>query len=352
MKIISVGDIMPGGVLSINNSEFATNEVRDFLSSGDLRVGNFECAIEVPNPGGKKYEAEGNTIGIDVVSLANNHLFDLGPEGAYKAIAVLDRLGISHCGAGHNLEEARKPVVVEKEGKTYAFLAFTDTRLKYMYEATETEPGVNPLREDYVVKEIKAAKRLYDFIIVIPHWGKENTYFPTLEVEKMSKKMINAGACLVLGGHTHRIQPVVNFKQASIVFSMGNFLFANRIINNPRFTWYPESIIDVESLPQTIGCPVVDKPTIKLWRAKGYIGMIVQSVITNKGVQSRYLLTYTNSDNCVGLLRKGIYNERFRLYFLGLSIRLGVYDSVFQLSEKYKDKMKKLLFLLKEVGIQ
>ena len=200
MKIVSVGDIMPGGVLPVKNNEYATNEVRDYLFSGDLRVANFECAIEVSNPDGKKYEAGGNTIfirekdanrvkdlGIDIVSFANNHLFDLGSEGAYKAIAHLDRLGIRHCVAGHNIEEARKPVVVEKDGKTYAFLSFTDTCLKYMYEAMETEHGVNPLREDYVIKEIMAAKRKYDFIIVIPHWDKENTYFPTLEVEMLSK---------------------------------------------------------------------------------------------------------------------------------------------------------------------
>ena len=62
MKIIAVGDIMPGGVLSVTNTEFATEEVRRILAKGDLRVGNFECAVEVSNPKGKKYEAGGNTI--------------------------------------------------------------------------------------------------------------------------------------------------------------------------------------------------------------------------------------------------------------------------------------------------
>ena len=54
MKIIAVGDIMPGGVLSVTNTEFATEEVRRILAKGDLRVGNFECAVEVSNPKGKK----------------------------------------------------------------------------------------------------------------------------------------------------------------------------------------------------------------------------------------------------------------------------------------------------------
>lgn len=353
MKIIAVGDIMPGGVLSLTNNEYASLEIRERLSKGDLRVGNFECAIEVPNPTGKKVIGKGNTIfvrekdvarvkelGIDIVSIANNHLFDLGPEGAFKAIEVLDRLGIKHCGAGHNLDEARTPVVIVKEGHSYAFFAFSDTRLQYMYEATDTEPGVNPLREDYVIDEIKAASKLYDYVIVMPHWGKENTYFPTLEVELLAKKMIKAGACLVLGGHTHRIQPVLNIRHKSIVYSMGNFLFANRIINTPRYAWYPDSMIDVNSLPQTLGCPLVERPTIKLWRPWGYIGMIVDSEIFANKVHSRYILTYTNMENCVGVLKKGVNKERFILTLLAVAIQLGIYDDVYHLAFYYK-KIKK-----------
>lgn len=347
---------MPGGVLSVTNTEYATDEVRKILASGDLRVGNFECAVEVPTPGGKKFEAGGNTIfcrekdvrrvkdlGLDVVSLANNHLFDLGPEGAFKAISVLDGLGIKHCGAGRNLAEAQKPVVITREGKTYAFLAFADTRLRYMYEATDTEPGVNPLHEEYALSEISKASRIYDYVITIPHWGKENTYYPTLEVESLAKKMLKAGACLVLGGHTHRIQPVLNVHHKSIVYSMGNFLFSNRIINAPRFTWYPETKIDINSLPQVVGCPVVEIPTIKLWRPMGYVGMIVKSVISKNRVKSKYLLTYTDMDNCVGLKKKGVLMEKIKLWLLGFSIRLNVYDFLFKAAEYYNYKKKSIL---------
>ena len=64
IRIVSVGDIMPGGILSMTDSQFVTKDIKDLLSKGDLRIGNFECAIEVPNPSGKKYEAGGNTIFI------------------------------------------------------------------------------------------------------------------------------------------------------------------------------------------------------------------------------------------------------------------------------------------------
>ena len=349
LKIVAVGDIMPGGLLSITNTEFATAEVRGFLASGDLRVGNFECAIEVENPGGKKYKAGGNTIfcrekdaervkdlGIDIVSIANNHLFDLGPEGAFKAIEVLDELGIKHCGAGRNLVEAQKPVVVNWEGKTFAFLAFADTRLDFMYEASEATPGVNPLHEEYVLSQISNAYCQFDYVIVIPHWGKENTYFPTFEVELLSKKMIEAGACLVLGGHPHRIQPVVNYyHRKSVVYSMGNFLFSNRIINVPRYTWYPKEPIDISTLPRTIGCPLVDTPTIKLWRPLAYIGMMVKCKIEGNRIRTRLKLTYTNMDNCVEILKKGKLRQHFILKLLGITIKLGMYKATCSFCDSY-----------------
>ncbi len=337
LKIIAVGDIMPGGVLSITNKEYATQSVRDYLSEGDIRVGTFECAIEVPNPRGKKYDDGGNTIfikekdacrvkdlGIDIVSIANNHLFDLGPEGAFKTMDVLDRLGIKHCGAGRNLAEAQKPVVIERDGETYAFLAFGDTRSIYMYEATETEPGVNPLHEEYVIREIRRVSQEYDYVIAIPHWGIENTYFPPLEVERLGKEMLKAGACLVLGGHSHRIQPVLNINHKSIVYSMGNFLFSNRIMNKPRYTWYPDKEIDIWSLPQTMELPVVEEPTLKLTRPLACIGMVVKCTI-NKGAKTCYKLTYTDRHNQVDLMRKGRTRQRIIIQLIGISIKMGIY---------------------------
>ena len=355
LRIISVGDIMPGGLLSITESTFVTPDILTLLDGGDLRIGNFECAVEIPNPSGKKYEAGGNTIfikekdafrvkdlKIDIVSIANNHVFDLGPEGAYKAIEVLDGLGIKHCGAGRNLAEAQEPVVIKHNEETYAFSAFSDTRLKYMYEATESQPGVNPLHEEYVISEIKKNKKKYDHVIAIPHWGVESTYFPTLEVERLAKKMIKAGACLILGSHTHKIQPIVNLRGGSIIFSLGNFLFANRIINRPRYTYYPEELMDIDSLPRVVGCPEVSCPTIKLWKPLSYIGMIAASSIEGEVVNSRYVLTHTDMNNCVDLLRRGVNKQRLILSCLSIIIKCGLYGLVVYMGKGF-NRVKRFL---------
>lgn len=365
MKIVAVGDIMPGGLLSIlETSNVVSDEVRRFLESGDIRVGNFECAIGISHPEGKKYSAGGNTIfikeedafrmndlGIDLVSIANNHLFDLGPQGAIKAIEVLDTMGIKHCGAGRNLDEARAPVVIERNGETYAFIAFSDTSLDYMYEATENSPGVNPLKESHLINEIKEKSKVYDYVIVIPHWGIEYMLFPSSEVVRLSKMMIKAGASLVLGGHSHRVQPVVNFHHHSIVYSMGNFLFPDRIINTPRFTWYPEESLDISTLPFVKGnCPVVKEPTIKYWHPCAYIGMMVHCLIDGNSIKANYVLTVFE-DNCVKILKDGLLKKRAVLSLVGYATRSYFYNSLYKLYLfRIKKKRKKKRVGQKNLG--
>ena len=361
MKIIAVGDIMPGGLLSLSNtpfvSDYVSDEVRLFLESGDIRVGNFECAIEIPNPDGKKYSAGGNTIfvkekdvyrvkelGINVVSVANNHIFDLGPQGAQKTIEFLDKFGIQHCGAGRNLKEASAPVVIEKYGKSYAFIAFSDTSLQFMYEATEFTPGVNPLNEIHVINEIKKNSKKYDYVIVLPHWGVEYMQFPSSQVVRLSKLMIKAGASLVLGGHSHRVQPVVNLRGKSVAYSMGNFLFPDRIINSPRFTWYPIDSININSLPFVIGnCPVVKEPTIKYWRPCAYCGIMVCCMIDSGFVKTTYKLTYFEK-NRVTVLKKGLLKKTIVLTLIGLATRSYFYSTIYKLyliNMKFKRILKR-----------
>ena len=150
------------------------------------------------------------------------------------------------------------------------------------------------------------------------------------DLEKFSKmdlanKMVRAGASLVLGGHTHKIQPVLNSHRSSIVYSMGNFLFSNRIINTPKYTYYPDTPLDLERLPTVIGCPEVQLPTIKLWKPISYVGMIVFSSVGHNKAFSEYKLTHMDMNNCVDVLRSGVYKQRFILSSLGFIIKTGLY---------------------------
>lgn len=309
MKIIAVGDIMPGGILSGVNNNYVSQDVLDILCSGDIRVGTLETAIgDKPTFYDEKMNRKADVIyakdcdlkklkdlNIDIVSLANNHFFDLGPNGANHTIMLLDKLGIKHIGAGRNIEEAQKPVIEMINGHSVAFLAFCDWReetVGWCPFASDNNPGVNPMYDNYVVEEIKKYKKLYDYVVVMPHWGIEHSFYPTRHVYDTARLMRRAGADLILGGHTHRVQPVVNYGSSSVAYSMGNFLFPDRLLNFPRSTWYPEDEIDYSSLPETFGYPrYVYEPTYKHWIRLGKIGMIVSSVIKPECVKSDYVIT-------------------------------------------------------------
>lgn len=324
IRIVGVGDIMPGGLLTDNNQPCVNDEVLDLLLQGDIRCGTLECAFgneptyDEAKIAKKDNDIYGNVIyakdadirrlkelHIDIVSLANNHFFDLGEQGARHTIELLDKENVLHCGAGRNLEEAGAPVVLDIKGKKVAFLGFCDMEYKHVYMctyATESSPGINPMKEGYVEEEIKKNAQLYDYVVVLAHWGTENTFNPNVSTDKMARKMLKAGACLVLGSHPHRVQPIVNTKRGSIVYSMGNFLFPERLIAPPKVTYYSDVPIDYSTLPVTDKYPIVDCVTLKTLPFLARVGQIVKSHIDKDCVVSEYRFSYLNKDNCLTLL--------------------------------------------------
>ena len=317
IKIVAVGDMMPGGILAGVNEGYVSQKVLGLLQDADIRVGTLETAIgNEPNFNEEKMKRLGDVIyakdedlnklkqlSFDIVSLANNHFFDLGLDGARHTIQLLDELGVQHIGAGNNIQEASAPIVKVVHNKKVAFLAFCDKeRMGWCPWATETEPGVNPMNDDYVVSEIKKYKKQNDYVVVMPHWGREHTWVTTSRVYKMAKKMREAGADLIIGSHPHRVQPVVNYKKACVAYSMGNFLFPDRLIVKPRSTFYPEGPIDYAALPVTDAYPCVECVTYKKWKPLARVGMIVRSELEGDKVSSSYKLTVEKEDGVVSLL--------------------------------------------------
>ena len=320
IKIAAVGDIMPGGILAGVNDGYISQEVLEVLQGADIRVGTLETAIgNEPNFNEEKMKRKGDVIyakdedlnklkqlDFDIVSLANNHYFDLGLDGARHTIQLLDELGIQHIGAGNNIKEASTPVIKVIHDKKVAFLAFCDKEYTgWCPWATETEPGINPMYDDYVVSEIRKYKKQYDYVVVMSHWGKEHTWITTNRVYRLTKKMIKAGADLILGSHPHRVQPVVNYNKASVAYSMGNFMFPDRLLVKPRSTYYPEKPIDLSSLPVTDKYPYVECVTYKKWKPLGRVGMIVMSELGGKSPSSSYKLTRESEDGTISF-----YNDK------------------------------------------
>ena len=354
ITIIGVGDIMPGGLLSDSTRSCANKEVLDLLLKADIRCGTFECAFgNEPTYDEEKVSDRGNVIyakdadvrrlkelRMDVVSLANNHFFDLGEKGAAHTIELLDKEGIMHCGAGKNLKEAGAPVVMEIKGKKVAFLAFCDTDYNHVFKctyATESSPGINPMQKDYVVEEIKKYAKQYDHVVVLAHWGSEHTFCPNTSTAKMAKLMLDAGACLVLGSHPHRVQPIVNSAKGSIIYSMGNFLFPERLIAPPKITYYPTEPIDYSTLPVTENYPIVKQVTFKTLPFLARVGMIVTSEVDDHFVKSSFVFSYLNKENCLELLdEKRSKKLKRTINRVGIHMKRSYYPFYFKFS-RYKE---------------
>lgn len=360
MKIAAVGDIMPGGILAGIDDGWVSEDVLTMLFEADVRVGTLETAIgNEPNFYQEKMDRLADVIyakdhdlvklkqlKIDIVSLANNHFFDLGPEGAEHAIQMLDQLGIKHIGAGKNIDEASRPITLIRDGKKVTFMAFCDWRsntVGWCPFASNNKPGLNPMYDDYVVKEIKKYKKQSDIVVVMPHWGVEHTWITSNHVYTLSKKMIKAGADLILGSHSHRVHPVVNFKNSSVAYSLGNFLFPDRLINPPRSTYYPVDSIDISSLPITDGYPYVEEVTYKKWKQLARIGMIVISVFEKERIISTYKLTYEREDGFIALYDDKTINSK--LYLRGFIIRNCPYK-LFYFTERCVSALTRRIKLL------
>lgn len=195
-------------------------------------------------------------MGVDIVSLANNHTYDYGKESILDTFATLEDAGILYYGAGRNLEEAMKPVYFEIQGKKIAYVAASRAeKYKMTPQATENEPGILRCYDTSLfIQTIKEAKENADYVIAYVHWGTE--YSKVLEEVQLStaKDYIDAGASVIIGAHPHILQGMEYYKGKPIIYSLGNFWFNEKtldtILLNLKFYGNDDSEqIEVEIIP-------------------------------------------------------------------------------------------------------
>lgn len=169
------------------------------------------------------------TFGTDIVSLANNHVYDYGKAALIDTIDTLEEAGIPYVGAGKDLKDAMRPVYFVANGKKIAIVSATqiERSLNYTKEATETTPGVlKTLNPDKFLKVIEEARDNSDYVIAFVHWGTEgNNYFGSDQVA-LAKQFVEAGVDVIIGGHTHCLQGMEYMDGVPIIYSLGNFWFS------------------------------------------------------------------------------------------------------------------------------
>lgn len=172
-------------------------------------------------------------MGVDIAGLANNHVYDYGPEAMEDTLDTLRQAGIAYVGAGKNLEEAMMPVYQEIDGKIIAYVAASRAeKYKMTPQATESEAGILRCYDtELFLEEIRQAKEQADYVIALVHWGTE--YSTKLEEVQMStgRDYIDAGVDIVIGAHTHCLQGMEYYRGKPIIYSLGNFWFNNKSLD-------------------------------------------------------------------------------------------------------------------------
>ncbi|RFS85227.1 CapA family protein [Actinomadura spongiicola] len=209
--------------------------VRDVFAEADLALLNLECCVSAR---GHRWDAPGKPfhfrappvavealtdLGVDCVTLANNHALDYGPDALNDTLDHLGRAGVRCVGAGPDEEAARRSVVLEAGGVRVAVVGVTDHPSDFAagpdrpgVALTDLERGV----PDDLVERIRRLRKVNDVVLVLPHWGPNMTWEPLHYVRRAARTLLDAGATLVAGSSAHVFHGVA----WPVIFDMGDFI--------------------------------------------------------------------------------------------------------------------------------
>ena len=224
-----ISGVLDQGYLSAIQSAdyFAVNEEFPFSSRGTQAADKQYTFRLAPEKVSMFQE-----MGIDAVTLANNHALDYGTDALLDTCDVLDGAGILHTGAGKNLDEAKQPVVFEKNGQRVALIGATRVIPQADWAATNSHPGMLSSYEvsvEPLLNQIAECHAAGDKVVVLIHWGIERDETPQEYQRALAKRYIDAGADLVIGSHPHVLQGMEYYKGKPIFYSLGNFVFGSSI---------------------------------------------------------------------------------------------------------------------------
>ncbi len=160
--------------------------------------------------------------GVKVVSLANNHMMDCGPQGLARTLEVCRSAGLAVMGAGADLAAARAPARFTVRGTRVALLAYSQTSTD---AAGAQSPGIAPLDPMMITEDVARARSQTDVVIVSVHWGSMYVDYPPPRVLDQAKAILAAGPDVVLGHHPHVLQGAERRGRTIVLYSMGDAVF-------------------------------------------------------------------------------------------------------------------------------
>ena len=245
IHLAAVGDLMLarslGAALEQGKLDYPFAHTADSLRNADITVGNVESALgNIGEPAVKSYPFQAPPeaaealaqAGFDVVSLANNHAMDYGAEALLQAVSLLETQGVLPVGAGADSTAAHKPVMIEQNGMTVAFLSYVNVPVEARsgfdtasWKATASSPGMAWADPAQIHADVTAAAPQADLVIVLLHSGYEYVAAPSEPQTAAAHAAVDAGADVVIGHHAHILQGIEFYQDGVILYGTGNFAF-------------------------------------------------------------------------------------------------------------------------------
>ena len=224
------------------DANYVYDEVREDIMGVDLAVGTLNttlsdlsthtgCIETYVLVSDSRSAVAASEAGFDVMSVATNHIKNCagascGNDYNQAFFDTLDNLranDILPVGAGMNLEEAMRPVVVEVQGVRFGFVSLG--MVEPMAFAGQDSPGIATLNDENLRAAIEAARQVSDVVIAMPHWGPEDTSDPNSYQLHLAQVAVDAGADVVVGNHTHVVQAIEQIAGVDVFYGLGNFIF-------------------------------------------------------------------------------------------------------------------------------
>ena len=233
-----VGDIH--GVAAIDRT--AIPALKKYFADGNLNLFNLESAVTSETKKEvKDYNFKTNveflqtlkSVGLNVATVGNNHSYDYGLQGFLDTMQSLRRAGISYVGGGVNSGLAYQGEVFNVKGLKIGILGLAKVNGGPDSIAKVEKAGTTNGYDAHSTEQaITAMKKVSDVLIILTHWGEEGSFCPRDSEKSSAKKWGVLGADIIVGSHTHTLQPITLENNRLVAYSMGNFIFYSSNIEN------------------------------------------------------------------------------------------------------------------------
>ena len=203
----------------------------------------------------EKFAKTMRSSGISLVNLANNHTFDAEERGFLDTLRALSSAGIAHVGGGRDLAEARKPVILTRDGIKLGFLGYAQfSNMGESAFAAAGRSGIAPMDPFLIKEDIRRLRSQVDYVVVAIHWATNRRYDISPENRKFAHDLVDAGADLILGHHPPHPKGIEVYHGKVILYAPSNVLRGHTNMNSDdgylaRFTLGGKLVEMVEVLP-------------------------------------------------------------------------------------------------------